>query len=404
MSSVPDQPSVVVAGHICLDVIPQFVYRTADVGALIAPGKLVEVGPCIFAAGGVVANTGLALHRLGLPTRLVGKVGDDLFGRAIVQVLRDHHPALAGDMIVAEGEPSSYTLVLSPPGVDRAFFHCPGVNDSFRPDEIGLNRLSGARLFHFGYPPLMRQSYADGGAALAELFRHIRAQGLLVSVDMAMPDPQSAAGRVDWSAWMRRVLPHVDLFGPSLDEIVFMLDRPRYDRVVNRGGSEGLAELVHADLLHDFSDRLLEMGASFVVLKLGKEGLYLRTSDDNAKFDGPAEHLRWDATAWRGRELLHPCFRTEVTGTTGAGDTTLAGFLAGLVHGLLPEEALKAAVAVGACSVERSDATSGVPSWTDVQRRIRAGWRCRDTAAVLPGWKHDVRKGHWRGPRDSAKT
>ena len=55
-------------------------------------------------AGGVTANTGRALHRLGIATRLMGKVGDDAFGRIILDLIGQDDPALIEDMIVAPGE------------------------------------------------------------------------------------------------------------------------------------------------------------------------------------------------------------------------------------------------------------------------------------------------------------
>lgn len=61
------------AGHICLDVIPAFKQGAASLGELLVPGKLVDVGPAVLATGGAVANTGLALHRLGVHTRLISR-------------------------------------------------------------------------------------------------------------------------------------------------------------------------------------------------------------------------------------------------------------------------------------------------------------------------------------------
>ena len=73
-----------------------------------------------------------------------------------------------------------------------------------------------------------------------------------------------------------------------------------------------------------------------------------------------------DLANWRGRELYAPSFRVNVVGTTGAGDCTIAGLLTGMIKGLSIEETLTAAVAVGSCSVETADATSGVPHWDRV--------------------------------------
>src|SRR5690554_4573304 len=118
---------VVVAGHICLDVIPQFGERASG-ETFLTPGSLITVGPAITSTGGPVSNTGLALHRLGVPARLINKVGDDLFGQAILDLLRADDPELARGMIVEHSESTSYTVVISPPGVDRVFLHSPGAN------------------------------------------------------------------------------------------------------------------------------------------------------------------------------------------------------------------------------------------------------------------------------------
>ena len=129
---------IVVAGHTCIDIIPTFEPSQASPGGeqahletFLIPGKLVNVGAAVLSTGGAVSNTGLALHRLGIAVRLVGKLGDDLFGQAILQLFRKNDERLAEGMIIAPGDASSYTVVINPPGVDRVFLHCPGANDSW---------------------------------------------------------------------------------------------------------------------------------------------------------------------------------------------------------------------------------------------------------------------------------
>jgi len=131
---VPDASAdIVVAGHICLDMIPAFETAEASLASLLVPGKLIDVGPLTTATGGPVSNTGLALHRLGFRVRLMGKIADDVPGRAILELINQLDPALAEGMIVTSESPSSYTVVLSPAGVDRTFLHCPGANDTSAP-------------------------------------------------------------------------------------------------------------------------------------------------------------------------------------------------------------------------------------------------------------------------------
>ena len=147
---------IVAAGHVCLDIIPTFLRGAPTIDAVMQPGKLVEMGPAVLSTGGAVSNTGLALKRLGLPVRLMGKVGDDAFGMAVRDYFRRLDETLVETMIVDPSVATSYTVVISPPGIDRIFLHCPGANDTFGADDVTPSLLADMQLFHFGYPPLMR--------------------------------------------------------------------------------------------------------------------------------------------------------------------------------------------------------------------------------------------------------
>ncbi len=338
---------IVVAGHICLDVTPEL-----DGPAPIEPGRLLAVGEARLSPGGAVGNTGIALHRLGVAVRLVARLGDDLFGGALRDALgRD---GLAGDVVVAPGEATSYSIVIAPPGADRAFLHHAGANDAFSAADVPDEALAGARVLHLGYPPLLRRMYADDGRELELLFEHAHGAGLATSLDMSVPDPASEAGRVDWRALLARTLPHVDVFAPSLAELRFMLGRP--------DTSEPAA----------LADEVLGLGAAIVALKLGDRGLHLRTAD---AADSACARLGLDAAAWRGSEVVSPCFAVErVARTTGSGDATIAGLLAALLRGAGPTEAASAATAVGACSVESPEGARGIPPWPEIAARVAAGW------------------------------
>jgi sugar/nucleoside kinase (ribokinase family) len=380
---------IAVAGHICLDIIPAIPALEGGLDKLLAPGRLTRIGPAAIATGGSVPNVGLALHRLGLRTMLSGKVGDDALGAVVLNILRSHDPALADGMIVAPGEPTSYTIVINVPGVDRAFLHCPGVNDTYCAADPPYERLGAARCVHFGYPPLMRRLYADGGRELAEILRRLKDRGLTTSLDLAAVDPASDAGRVNWPALLEHVLGLVDVFLPSLDEIAWMF------RLA--GG------LDDGRLARQIARRVLDMGVAVVALKLGDQGLFVQTSADAARLRDAGSAAPADSGAWAGRQMLAPCFQVDVAGTTGSGDCTIAGFLAGLVKGLPVEQAVTAAVAVGACSVEQPDATSGVPSWEAVQRRIAAGWARRPVSSDLPSWSWRDAAGLYLGPDDAGR-
>lgn len=394
--------AIIVCGHVAVDIIPRFAGRT-DFERLLTPGSLVEVGAVAFSTGGAVCNTGIALHRLGAPVRLIGKVGDDRFGALTMELLKEVHPDLARHIVEARGESSSYTIVISLPGTDRIFLHCPGTNDTFSEVDIAEDSLQGAKHFHFGYPPLMREMYADGGEQLARLMRRARKQGMTTSLDMAMPGSGTEAYRADWPAILAKVLPDVDIFMPSIEEMLMMNDREKYEAGLAANGDQELGVHPKPEIIRELAERILEYGCGVVVLKLGEFGLYFRSSGDaSIRLSGMADLRR--SAEWNDRELWMPCFKAKVAGTTGAGDCTIAGFLKGLKDGLSPEETLRGAVAVGACSVESADATSGIVPWEETWTRVANGWEQLPLRQELSGWTYRESCGIWTGPLDHGFT
>jgi len=386
---------VVVAGHVCLDIIPAIEGPRDRPIPLFAGGALTRVGPAAFSTGGAVANTGLALHRLGVPVALTGKIGQDRFGEVMLDLLARADPSLTDGMIVSDADHTSYSIVIDPPARDRCFLHHPGANDAFGAEDVTSDRLEGADCLHFGYPPVMRRMMANEGEDLVALYRRAKAAGLTTSLDLCAVDANAPAGAVDWPAVLARVLPHVDLFLPSVDELGFMLRPPP---VGNR--PEGEPDSLDPALLDALSTRALAWGAAVVGLKLGEHGVYLRTTGDPARLEAMGRALPGDPGAWRGREILAPCFEVDVRGTTGTGDCAVAGLLASLLRGHPPERAVTVAAAAGAASAEHPDAVSGIPPWPDLLERIQSGWSRRPVRMDLDGWRLVPSTGHWSGPND----
>jgi sugar/nucleoside kinase (ribokinase family) len=389
--------SAVVAGHICLDIIPGF--ETVPDGqflSLLQPGKMITAGPATLATGGAVSNTGLSLFRLGIPTQLIAKIGNDSFADAVRRIVSSYDPGLTCGMVVDEQIGTSYTVILSPPGLDRMFLHYLGPNQTFSPADIDYHLIEQADLFHFGYPPVMREFYKNEGAGLVDMLRRAKAAGVTTSIDLTFPDPLSESGRLDWRPIFTAALPYTDVFAPSVEELLFLLRRPTFERLAARG--DVLCQ-VTPDLLADVSDELRSLGAKIIMLKLGDCGAYLRTAGKTALAELGAARPD-DLDSWSDREFLAPCFRVNVVGTTGSGDATIAGLLSALLRGLSAEQALTIAVAVGACNVEAADALSGVPTWPVLMQRLQNGWERLSTRIPTAPWQWQPDPGLWISPRD----
>ncbi|HSB03325.1 MAG TPA: carbohydrate kinase family protein, partial [Anaerolineales bacterium] len=214
----------IVAGHVCLDIIPDLTaHAPGQFEVAFQPGRLIQSGPATFATGGAVSNTGLALHLLGIQTCLIARVGNDQLGNILRQNINGRGAGLGENLVHSPESSTSYSIVINPPGRDRTFLHHSGANDDFLAQDVSEQALQEARLFHFGYPPLMANMYARDGEQLVTLFQRVKSRGLTTSLDMAYPDPESAAGRANWRVILQKVLPYVDIFVPSLNEISYML-------------------------------------------------------------------------------------------------------------------------------------------------------------------------------------
>ncbi len=393
------QIDVVVAGHICLDIIPEFPEGLGcDLGQILVPGKLVNVGNVATSTGGAVSNTGLPLQRLGRKVAMMSRVGDDFIGNAILDKLRSY--GAEKGMSLVPGEPTAYTVVIAPPGIDRVFLHNPGTNDTFGSEDVNLDIVREARLFHLGYPPLMKRMYENDGKELVEIFRAVKETGVTTSLDMSLPDPSSPSGELDWDAILRGVLPYVDIFLPSAEETMFMLNRGKFFAQKKQAGSRDVVELFDFSDLSELAEQLLSYRAKIVGLKSGRLGFYIRTA--------PAETLQQIGRAkpsalenWSDRELFEPSFHVEhVASATGTGDSAIAGFLAAYLNGKSVESCIKYACAVAAQTVQVLDAVSGIRSWEETTRQVQSTPAKTPLSFEVPGWRFDEAGQVWHGPAD----
>lgn len=366
---------VIVAGHICLDITPIFPERqVTDVSEILQPGKLIEMKEADVHTGGAVANTGLGMKILGADVSLMGKVGQDEFGDMVLSILNKY--GASDKMIRSKTESTSYSVVLAVPGIDRIFLHNPGANHSFKANDIEMEELKKASLFHFGYPPLMKSMYQNEGKELQAVFAKAKEAGCATSLDMAAVDADSEAGRVDWNLILKKVIPFVDFFVPSVEELCFMLDRARFEEWQKRAQGRDITEVI--DIEKDvvpLANQCMAYGAKVLLIKCGAAGMYYRTGKkvDMLKL---ANDLDLKIDEWTDISGFEKSYVPDkVLSGTGAGDTSIAAFLTSMLEGESMENCMHLAAATGASCVAAYDALSGLKPLDELRTKIAAGWK-----------------------------
>ncbi len=281
--------------------------------------QLIEVAPIETTTGGIVSNSGIALQRLGMRVAAATVVGADDWSEIIRRRLQAAGLNLDGLQIRSD-LPTSTTAVMIDAMGQRSFAHCPGapreLDRQFFVERMDLFRRSRAMLL--GYYSLLPQLEPELPAVLAML----RDVGCLTALD--------SAGHGGDGERLRSILPHLDLYVPSLGE------------AANQTGLDDPVKIMQ---------RFREWGAPGLLgVKLGSRGALLCPRGDDI--------VRVDAVRPPG----------AVIDTTGAGDAFYAGLLASLLKGMPPAEAGRIAAAAGAACVTGMGASAGLLDWDGTRR------------------------------------
>ena len=394
---------IVAAGHTCLDLIPAFTIEgTVDkMTDVLVPGKMINMGRCVVVGGGPVTNAGVSIRRLGVKTELIGKIGNDDFGKQILRWYEEHEGHFEG-IKVAEGESTSYTIAICIPGIDRFYLHHCGANDTFGYDDMNFDLVQRSKLMLFGYPPWMKKLYENTGAELTKILKRTKELGTTTALDLSLPDVDSYAGQVDWLAILKNWVPLSDIMLPSAEEIFYFLYKDKFlEKKANLGPKEGVLDHMTVKEISGVGKDLIEMGTAIAMVKCGHRGLYIRTADrDRLTKLGTAGYS--DLDNWENRELWFPVYEEEkFIGALGSGDSAIAGFLSAFVWNHTIESCLRYANAAGSMNVTVPDGLTWNKGFNDLTKRIESGWKTKSLVINEDGWKFE--RGFWVGPNNSGK-
>lgn len=265
--------------------------------------KLIEAATLTIGSSSAIMACGAA--RLGLKVAFVGVVGDDQFGRFMLDEMQERGIDTAG-CVVDPSLDTGLSVILSRPD-DRAILTFPGSIPELRLGHFDQSLLAQARHLHLGSYFLLNALRPD----LPALFAKAQQLGLTTSLDTNW-DP-----RERWDVSV--MLPHCDLFLPNEEEVLRISGHDTFN--------EGL--------------EILASQIPILAVKLGARG-------------GLARQGQTTVTA--------PALPVKVVDTTGAGDSFDAGFLYGYLNSLTLEESLRLANACGSLSTRAAGGTVSQPT------------------------------------------
>jgi sugar/nucleoside kinase (ribokinase family) len=279
------------------DVIPHF----DQVEKLVGDYELEMGGSCnIFACQAA---------RLGMRVGVVGRVGDDDFGRLVVRRLAEcgvdvQHVSVDSSLKTGLG-------IALCQGNDRAILTYLGSINAVFPGDISDDLLRSARHVHHGSYFLHTHLLP----AIPEIFRRARTLGLSTSLDTNW-DPEEK-----WNGTLPDCLPLADVFLPNEQEALYISRTSSID-----------------EALRFFQG----LGVAITAVKQDEKGALV------------------DARGER-----HVCVLPPVTGgnSIGAGDSFDAGFLAGWLRGLPLDQCLQIACQCGREVAATVGSLSNQPNW-----------------------------------------
>ena len=292
---------------------------TKPVDSVPERGLLSQVDAIELYSGGNAMTAAVNMRKMGIDSAIVGKVGDDMFGRFLEEKMAEQGVNTKG-LKKDDKTQTSVSVVLSASDGERTFLHCVGTNGTFSIDDVDWDVIKEADYVFVTGTYLMN---TFDGQQTADFLRKCQEMGKTTLLDVCW----DAKDR--WASVLDVAMPYIDIFMPSIDEAV---------KISGETEPEKIADVFFAK------------GVKKVVIKLGKKGAYLRETAD-------------------AKSVIVPTYsKIKAVDTTGAGDSFCSGFITGLVKGLSFEECGLFANAVGTHCVMEKGATTGIKSYEEIRK------------------------------------
>jgi ribokinase len=263
--------------------------------------------------GGSAANTVVGLARLGCRAGFIGRVADDREGKMLTGEFRKEGVNTNGITVAEQGRSGTVMGFVDEKG-DRALYIDPGVNDEIEFNETSRKHVSQTRFLHL-------TSFV-GEKSFQTQKRIVETLSENVKVSF---DPGALYARKGF-ATLRLIVRRTHVVLPNAGELKLLTGKTEY-----RKGTEAL----------------LNEGVHIVAVKLGSEGCYVASREEN--------------------HLIEPV-KVKVVDTTGAGDAFNAGFLYGLIRRKSLRECGRIGNFVASRCIMKMGARTALPTLADLKR------------------------------------
>ncbi|QJC52988.1 sugar kinase [Paenibacillus albicereus] len=276
------------------------------------------------AFGGAESNLAIGIARLGGSAGWCGALGADPLGRRILKALRGEGVDVSRAQLSAEA-PTGLMFREEVAGRLAVHYHRRGSAASrMTPERLDADYIRGAKLLHVtGITMALSDSARE---TVLEAMRIAREAGVKVSFD---PNLRLKLWSIEEAR--RALLPAAELadyFLPGWDELRLLYDTDDEAAILKR------------------------------VYALGSVAVIKSKGDGTLLLEG-------------GRSAFIPFYPAEkVVDTVGAGDGFCAGFLAGVLKGMAPAEAVRLGSICGSLAVQGRGDWEALPDWASAEQRL----------------------------------
>ncbi|PDO89129.1 sugar kinase [Kosakonia pseudosacchari] len=284
-------------------------------------GDLADAGQFIKRAAGAELNVATGLARLGLQVGWVSRVGDDSFGRFILNTLRKENISTAGVTLDGRYATGFQLKSKAENGTDPIveYFRKGSAASHLSTEDFHAALFNDARHLHLSgvAAALSASSYA----LLEHAAQSMKAQGKTISFDPNLRP-------VLWKSEAEMV--------EKLNRLAFQADW------VLPGLKEGFI-LTGENTPEGIADFYLQRGVKAVVIKTGADGAWFKTASGE-------------------QGAVAPVKVENVIDTVGAGDGFAVGVISALLEGKTMPDAVRRGNAIGALAIQVPGDSEGLPT------------------------------------------